>query len=206
MSATTHVRKALLRPVPALVALGIVAALLVWLFAYFLPESRKLSSLHTEQTQLTAVIAKDNARVAKLKKESKHIGQIKSIDSSLKGYVPKQQDLYGYIRTLNHAAKGAGVTISSLAPQTLAPVTGTSYSAIPIAATVKGSYAQLVAFLHGVYGLPRLTDVNGFTLSGGGPGSSSKTTITAQFQLAIFTSYQLPTASTTTTTTSGGGL
>lgn len=203
MSADPNIKKALLRPVPALVALGIVAALLVWLFVFFVPQSHKLGALHSEQAKLTSVIAKDNARVAKLKKESKHIGQIKSIDSSLRGYVPAHEDLYGYIRTLNQAAKAAGVSITSLTPHTLAAVTGTSYTAIAITATVRGTYPQLVAFLHGIYGLPRLTDVNGLTLSGGGPGSSGTTTITSEFQLAIFTSQQLPTAPTTTTTGPG---
>ena len=103
-----------------------------------------------------------------------------------------------------HAARGSGVSITTLTPRTLTPVTGTSYSAIPVTATVRGTYPQLVAFLHGIYGLPRLTDINGLTLSGGSAGSSGTTTITAQLQLAIFTS-QKPATSTSSTSTTGTG-
>ena len=204
MSPDRHIRKAFTRPVTVLSALAIVAALLVWLFVFFLPQSQKLSGLHQERTKLEAVITKDNARVAKLRSESKHIGQIQSLYSSLKGYVPVSEDLYPYIRTLNGAAKGAGVAITSLTPRTLTPVTGTSYSAIPITATVRGAYPQLVAFLRGIYGLTRLTDVNGLTLSGGGPGSGGTTTMTAQLQLAIFTSQKPPNATSSTSTTGTG--
>jgi Tfp pilus assembly protein PilO len=106
----------------------------------------------------------------------------------LNGYVPATEKLYTYVQTISHSAKAAGVTITSLAPSTLVAITGTPYSAIPVTASVKGTYDQLLAFIKSLYDLPRLTDVNALSVSGGGPGTNRATVLSASFQLAIFTS------------------
>lgn len=201
MSAQPNLKKALMHPAALLTAAGILAVALVWLFVFFMPQSKKLTSLQTERTSLNATIARDNARVQQLRSESKHLGQINTMYASLRGYVPQTEDLYTYIHTISGAAKAAGVSITSLTPGTLTPLSGTSYSAIPISANVKGGYAQLVSFLHGVYALPRLTDINGLTLNTGGTSSS---TLSATLQLAIFTSQKPASSSSSTPTTSSG--
>lgn len=200
MSARPNLKKALMHPAALLTAAGILVVALVWVFVFFMPQSKKLTSLQSERTSLNAAIARDNARVQQLRSESKHLGQINTMYASLRGYVPQTEDLYNYIHTISAAAKAAGVSITSLTPGTLAPLSGTSYSAIPISANVRGGYAQLVSFLRGVYALPRLTDINGLTLNNGG----SSTTLTATLQLAIFTSQKSGSSSSSTPTTSSG--
>ncbi len=172
----------------ALVALGVVVVVVAWFFAFYLPQTHKLAALGNQRTTLQSAVAADQARLQKAEREDHHIGQIQAMYDRLEGYVPATEDLYTYIRTINGAAKAAGVTITSLAPGGLSAATGTSYSGITVTASVKGTYQHLIAFLERLYDLPRLTDVNGFSITGGGPGTTKGTVRSASFQLAIFTS------------------
>lgn len=179
------------RPIVLLGAAVLLVVVLVWLFVFFVPQSHKLSSLQSEKTTLQQTVVQDDARLQQLRTESHHVAQIQTLYSKLQGYVPAQEDLYTFIQTLSTAAKHTGVAISSLQPSTLVPATGTSYSAVPISADVRGTYDQLRSFMSAIYGLPRLTDVNSVTITGGGPGTTRSTTLTATFDLAIFTSQKV---------------
>jgi Tfp pilus assembly protein PilO len=170
------------------VVLAAVAILVAWLLAYYLPESHKLDRLDRQQISLQSTEAADEARLAQVKKEAHHVGQIDAMYQHLEGYVPATEELYTYIHTIAAAAKTAGVTITSLNPSALEPVPDTSYSAVPISASIKGTFDNLLAFLKALYSLPRLTDVNSVSVSGGGPGTNRGVTLTVGLQLAIFTS------------------
>ena len=171
-----------------LVALGVVAVVVAWTLAFYLPQTHKLAALETQKATLASTVATDEVHLQLVRKEDQHISQIRAMYDRLDGYVPAAEDLYSYIRTISRAAKASGVTITSLAPSGLVAVTGTSYSAVPISASVRGTYDHLLSFINHLYDLPRLTDVNGLSISGGGPGTSRGTVLTASLQLAIFTS------------------
>jgi Tfp pilus assembly protein PilO len=173
-----------------LVALGVVVVVVAWALAVYLPQSHKLTALQAQKATLQSTVAADEAHLQQVMKEDQHLAQIKGMYNQLEGFVPSTADVYTYIRTISGAAKLAHVSITSLAPSTLAAVSGTGYSAIPITASVKGSYDHLLEFLKRLYDLPRLTDVNGLSITGGGPGTNRGTLLTATFQLAIFTSQQ----------------
>lgn len=183
------------KPVVLLGALGLVVIVVVWFVAFFQPESHKLSSLGSQKASLQQTVLLDNARLQRVRAESHHVGEIQAIDAKLKGYVPTTEDLYTYIQTLSGAGNTAGITITSLQPSTVTTASGTSYMAIPITADVKGTYDHLLAFLNAIYNLPRLTDVNGLTITGGGPGTNRSTSLSATFDLVIFTSQKASTSS-----------
>jgi Tfp pilus assembly protein PilO len=172
----------------ALIALAVVTVVVAWLFAFYLPQTRKLTALGTQRTALQSSVTADEARLRQLQKEAQHVTQIKLMYDRLHGYAPKTERLYTYIRTISVAAKNAGVTITSLQPSPLVAVSGTAYSAIPITAAIKGSYDRLLAFVKDLYDLPRLTDLNALSVTGGGPGTNRSTILTVSLQLAIFTS------------------
>jgi len=172
----------------ALVGLVVVAVVVAWLFAFYLPQTRKLATLGTQRTALQSTVAADEARLRQLQNEAQHVTEISAMYERLHGYVPKTEQLYTYIHTISGAAKTAGVTITSLQPSQLAAVSGTAYSAIPITAAIKGSYDRLLAFVKDLYDLPRLTDLNALSVTGGGPGTNRSTILTVSLQLAIFTS------------------
>lgn len=185
MSAVSHVKLTRRRAAVALAAAAVLAA---WLFAFYLPESHKLQGLDTQRATLQSTVAADQARLQKVEKEAAHVTQITAMYDRLQGYVPSTEELYTYIHTISAAAKTAGVTITSLNASGLVGVTSGSYSAIPITAVIKGTYDQLLAFLKGLYTLPRLTDVNSVSVNGGGRGSNRGTPLSVTLQLAIFTS------------------
>lgn len=183
------------KPIVLIGALALVVVLIVWLLAFFEPESHKLSSLDSQKASLQQDVLLDNAHLQRVRAESHHVGQIQAIDSKLKGYVPANEDLYTYIQTLSKAGNQTGVTITSLQPSALQAASGTSYMAIPITADIRGTYDHLVAFLKAIYDLPRLTDVNSVTIDGGGPGTNRATDLSATLNLAIFTSQKAGTSS-----------
>ncbi|MDA8314806.1 MAG: type 4a pilus biogenesis protein PilO [Actinomycetota bacterium] len=172
----------------ALVGLVVVVVVVAWLFAFYFPQTRKLAALGSQRTALQSTVAADEARLAQLQNEAQHVTQIKAMYDRLHGYAPRTGQLYTYIRTISGAAKSAGVTITSLQPSPIEAVSGTTYSAIPITAAIKGPYDRLLAFVKDLYDLPRLTDVNALSVTGGGPGTSRSTILTVSLQLAIFTS------------------
>lgn len=176
------------------IGLLLVVLVIAWYVAFYLPQTHKYSSLQAARTSLETTVAQDDARLAQVRTESKHV---KAIDHMIAGYkadAPASAQIYTYVKTISGAANATGVTITSLQPGALTADSGSSYSTIPITAAVKGSYAQLRAFLRSLYALPRLTAINGFSLSGGGPGNAPGKTLSASFQLSIFTS-QKPSAS-----------
>lgn len=187
MNLSSPAIEALRRP-RTLIAIGVAAVLvIVWLVAFFLPQGKKLSSLQSEQRSLQLAVIQDDAKVRQLRDESHHTKQIQALYSALQGYVPATADLYTYIQTLSGAGKAAGVSITSIDPSTVVAMTGSQYSVLPINTTVKGTYDQLLSFIHAVYALPRLTDINTVSISGGGSGSNRSTVLSASFALAIFT-------------------
>ncbi len=167
-------------------ALVVIAAILAaWFLAFFRPESHKLQTLGAERSSLQAA---DQARLRRVQSEAAHVTQIRAMDNRLVGYAPSAEGLYTYIHTISSAARAAGVTITSLSASGAVAVTGTTYFAVPITASIKGTYDHVLAFVKGIYTLPRLTDVNSLDVSGGGPGTNRATVLTVGLQLAIFTS------------------
>lgn len=180
-----------LRRRTVVVGLAVAVAVVVWAFAFFLPQSRRLTALQAERTTLQQTVAQDDARLQHVRTEAHHVNQIAAMYRQLQGDAPATEQLYTYIHTISRAAASAGVSITSLQPNGLAAVSGTSYSAVPITASVKGTYDHVLAFLNAIYRLPRLTDVNTLSISGGGPGSSRGTVLSVSLQLAIFTSQKV---------------
>lgn len=188
MKAITSLVEVVKKPL-ALVSIAVLlVVILVWFFVLFMPQSHKLSTLESQRTALQQNVLQDQIRLQTLRKESHHVGQIQAIDAKLKGYVPTTEGLYTYIQTISLAGNKAGITITSLQPGALVPASGTAYSAIPIAAQVKGTYDDLVEFLNDIYNLPRLTDINSISITGGGPGTDRSTQLNVNLNLVIFTS------------------
>lgn len=181
------------RPKVLLAVAGVLVVVLVWVLAFFLPQGHKLSSLQADEQNLQAEVNAGNARVARLRVESQHSSQIQAMVKKLESYAPATSDI-SYISVLSNAAKATGVTVTSLGPGTPVAVSGSPFDSIPISATVNGTYDNLLGFIKAVYQLPRLTDIDSVQVSGGGPKSNRAATLTANFQLEIFTSTKTATA------------
>ena len=179
------------QPKVMLVIAAALVVVLAWLMAFFVPQGHKLSALQAQEQSLQTQVNAGNAKVAELRVESQHAAQIAAMVQKLQGYAPSTSDI-SYIALLSNAAKAAGVTVSAIGPGVAVPVTGSPYQSIPVSATIDGTYDNLLSFIKTVYALPRLTDINSLSISGGGPKSNRGTILAASFQLQIFTS-QKPT-------------
>lgn len=182
------------RPVLVVSVLVAVVVVVVWAFAFFFPQGSKLSSLQAQERSLQTQVDAGNARVAVLRKESQHTKQIEAMLQTLQGYVTATEQIYTYIDVVSGAAAAAGVTISAITPSHLTAITGSSYSALPISLAAKGTYDDILAFIKNIYKLPRLTDIDSLSISGGGLGSTRTSPLSVELSLLIFTT-QKPTGS-----------
>ncbi len=181
------------------VLLSIVAAVLIviiWTFAFFLPQGSTISSLKVQEASLQAKIQAGDATVARLRHTYQHSAEIKTMQAKLNSAVPAKTDAYNYVQALSKVAAAAGVHLTSLSissgssSSTSASSKGTSSSAtlnqLPVNMSVKGTYDQILSLLSKIYLLPRLTDINELTISGGGATSNRSTVLSANLMLVAF--------------------
>ena len=186
------------------VLIGLVVALvvvLIWLFAFFLPQGKKLNTLNTQEQTLQTQQAALNAQVAALQKTSEATPQLLALQASFAVAVPPLPGTYTYITTMVATTAKANVKLNAIT--TGSPGTPTNgISAISITLATTGTYDETLNLIHLLNTLPRLTIINDLSLQGGGPGSTRSTSLSESFSLTIFTSNgTIPTATTTTPTT-----
>jgi Tfp pilus assembly protein PilO len=189
MSATTSSAISTLRNRTVMVAaLGTFAVLLVWLFAFFIPQGSTLSKYSAQNQQLSADQAQLQARVALLRATSRATPQLLKLESKYAGLIPSTSDFYHYVTLITNTATSQGVDLLSITPGTTGtPIAGTDLSGIPITLTTKATYDQTLGFIKAVNNLSRLTVINGMSLVGGGQNTSRGTVMQETFNITIFT-------------------
>lgn len=187
MNASSPTVAVIRRPRMMLAIAASLIVVLAWLLAFFVPQGHRLSTLQAQEQRLQQQVNAGNAKVARLRDESQHSAQIAAMVKRLEGYAPATSDI-SYIALLSNAAKASGVTVTSIGPGTAVPITGSNYQSIPFAASVSGPYDSLLSFIHAVYTLPRLTDIDSVDITGGGPKTNRGASLKATFQMQIFTS------------------
>lgn len=168
-----------------------IVVILIWLVAFFLPQGSKLSKLNTQEQSLQLKVKAGQAKVAQLKSEALHTPQLQAMSRQLNSYVPSSPGTYTYITTMSNTAAAAKVTIVSLGLGTEAETAGATFSSIQCSVSVTGTYDQLLAFIQDIYGLPRLTQINSVSFSGGGTGTNRGTVLSMSASLTIFTSAKI---------------
>jgi len=173
------------------VIIGIVVALVVvviWLVAFFLPQGSKLSKLDAKEKTLQTQVTAGNAKVAALKKEALNTPALLAMQKQLSAAVPPTPDIFNYITALQTTATAAGVTVSNLSPSQPSLGTGATFATIGVTMAITGTYDQTLAFIKGIYALPRLTSINSVAFGGGGPGTNRGSPLNTSFSLTAYTS------------------
>jgi Tfp pilus assembly protein PilO len=169
---------------------GLVVALvvvLIWLFAFFIPQGNKINTLNTQETLLLAKQAALEAQVAALQKTSEATPQLLALEAAFAVAVPPTPDTYTYLTTMVATTAKAGVKLSTIS--TGSPGSPTDgVSSISVTLSTSGTYDQTLTFIHLLNTLPRLTIINSLALQGGGPGTNRESQLTESFALTIFTS------------------
>jgi Tfp pilus assembly protein PilO len=132
-------------PLPAVIALIVVAALAAGAAGWFLLVAPK----RAEGKRLQAEIASTQAQVVAYHAASlqaKGRTPIKVADLfRLSKAMPDRADMSGVLLQLNQIAADTGITFQSIAPQTSVPISG--YQAMPIQLTFEGNFYNLADFL-----------------------------------------------------------
>ncbi|MHB8220923.1 MAG: type IV pilus inner membrane component PilO [Acidimicrobiales bacterium] len=181
-----------LRRTPVLV--GIVVTLvvvLIWLFAFFLPQGSKISKLNAQVQTLQQKVTQGNAKIAVLKKDSQTEPKLAAQLAKLKQYVPATPGVYNYITTITATVKASGAKLTTISPspEAPAPSAGAFYD-IPVQLSVTGTYDQILKLVTEIYSLPRLTVIPTMQISGGGVGTNRSTNLVASMHLETFTTYK----------------
>ncbi len=195
MSDTTSTAD-VLRSTPVLI--GIVVTLvvvLIWLFAFFLPQGSKISKLDAQVQTLQQKVTQGNARIAVLKRDSQTAPKLATELAKLKQYIPATAGVYNYINTITATVKASGTKLSTIStsPESPAP-TASSYYAIPVSLSVTGTYDQVLKLITDIYALPRLTIIPTVQISGGGVGTNRSTVLSVSMRLETFTTSKPPIA------------
>ena len=132
-------------PLPAVIALVVVAAILAAAAGWFLLVSPKRADARRLQHEIEAT----QQQIAAYHAESlaaKGRTPIKVADLfRLSKAMPDRADMSGVLLQLNQIAADTGITFQSIAPQTSVPISG--YQAMPIQLTFQGNFYNLADFL-----------------------------------------------------------
>lgn len=156
--------------VPLLTVVGaIVVAVIVYL-AWISPEGSKLTSLRSNETQLTTQQTSLQAELATLKSEKTNLGTTCSTLTQDVTEVPGTPDVDSFLQQVTALAVASGDpnTPSISVTQSSAPTAGGS-GVTPVAVTfsLTGTYAQMSTFVQGLYTFPRLFTVSSVGINGG---------------------------------------
>ena len=159
---------------------------LIWLFAFFLPQGKKLSTLNTQEATLEQEQAQLEAQLAQLKKTSEATPQLLALQAAFNVAVPPSADTYTYITTMVATCNQAGVTLNSITTGSPGAATN-GIDPITVSLSTAGTYDQALKLIQLLNKLPRLTIINSVSMTGGGPNTTRTTKLTESFSLSIFT-------------------
>jgi Tfp pilus assembly protein PilO len=154
---------------------GMVVLLIVWYAFLFSPQSHKLSDLQAKQTALETTQSQLTSKLASLKKAQTHQMQRQQVLDSYNAQIPSTADMASFINDVNTLAADTNVTLSSLTPTPPAASQGVSVSTITVTIKISAPYSNTVAFLQGLYSLPRLVIVDGVSIGGASAGTGGTT-------------------------------
>ena len=161
-------------PLIAGIAAGVVAILLI--FFVVLPKmgdvtksKEALDKAQTEEQQLRLQLQQLEAAKAAAPQTTEEIRRLDAL-------VPSTVDQVGMFLLLSGAANRAGVDPFTMSPGTPTPSTAGSFSAIPVAVSVTGSFFACEEFLYNVETLPRAAKVLSLSLAPGGGTDTSGST------------------------------
>jgi Tfp pilus assembly protein PilO len=177
---------------PLLIGAGaLVVALLLWAILIS-PQTSKLSTLQTEETQLQEQQTALQVKLTALKTEKQNLTKSCADLEKISTQIPSVQsptdvdaEESSFESQFNGLAASSGVTLSQFsgfAPAsgtTAAPTTsGTAQTpagvvAVPTTLTVTGNYGQMTSFVKGLDSFPRLFVIQTFDLATGAPSSST---------------------------------
>jgi Tfp pilus assembly protein PilO len=160
-----------------LVPLALVVA---WWFAWMAPQNRHLASAHTQQTQAELQQSELNDRLVQLQHEATQVKAAAPFARRFSAAIPSTPDAPGLVNQVYALSQRAGVQLQGITDDSVN--SEKTYSSIPVDIEATGKHNAIVAFVDGLYQLPRLLTVQSLDLSGSGPLNVSGN---GQYQVSI---------------------
>lgn len=170
-------------------ALGVVVVIVAWYAVLWRPETAHLKTARTNEAQAAAEVSQAQGQLAMLRLEQPKVRAEQALFHKLVQAVPNGPSLDQLFRTINGAAKAAGVSITTLgtpAPSswgtasTPASASGPTATTAPsgpgfltLGVTVNGTNAQILKFVSSLDSQPRIYVVESFGLTAPVVGGAS---------------------------------
>lgn len=197
MSSLTDVVR---KPIVLVSIIGAVVVVAVWLFAFYMPEGKKISQYNAQVTTLQTKQTSLDATLKQLQTTQASTPKLNALQTQFTTLIPPTANIYVYNLQFDNIAKLNGINPSSInlgvGGGTSTP-TGTTaaYQTIPITVSTKATYDQVLGLIKSIYALPRLTVINTISIGGGGaaPTINRATLLSVSLSMSIFTTGSLPT-------------
>lgn len=157
-------RRGLVAPI-----LAVFLGALVWWFAWMAPTGSHLASAEVARRSDTAAITALQQRLVQLRADARNETAAKDFVRRFGRAIPPLADAPELVSQVYALALRSGVKLQAITDDTVVRA-GSNYSAVPVSLTVAGSQDSIVAFVDGMYRLPRLLTVQKLQLSGPSSG------------------------------------
>jgi len=155
---------------PVLIGVGALVFAVVLFVGLISPQSHKLSSLQTKETQLQSQQAHLQSEIAMLKSEKAHISTSCSQLTKALTEIPGTPDVSSFLQQVTNLAVATGNANTPTISVLQAPSSGAAASGatpVQVSLTLNGNYAQMTAFIKGLTSFPRLFTVTSLNVTGG---------------------------------------
>lgn len=164
----THSLTALVRRrrLLVLVAASVLGAL-AWWFAWMAPTGSRLVRAQAAEVTSRATVASLQQRLVELQRAARHAGAARAFVGRVGRAIPASADAPQLVSQIYALALASGVKLQAITDDTVVRA-GADYSAVPVTLSLSGRQAGIVAFVDGLYHLPRLITIQQLQLSGPG--------------------------------------
>ena len=144
--------------------IAVVLIALIWWFAWMAPQGNKLNSVNQQQQQLESQVASLNTTIGALKIEASQAQKLLPYLAFFQLSIPPLPESGDLTTELYNLSLKTKTFISALSDATTTPTTG-GYSTIPVTIQLTGTEKGVLAFVEGIYTLPRLITIQTLALS-----------------------------------------
>jgi type IV pilus assembly protein PilO len=144
-------------PLPAKVAVIVIACLIVAAVGFFTFSKPKLNVLDTaekKEQELRLDFEKKSAKAANLDSYRQQLEEMQRTFSALKRQLPNKTEIETLLTDISQTGIASGLDIDYFKPEALTPKE--FYAEFPIKLRVTGQYHQFARFISGVAALPRI--------------------------------------------------
>lgn len=179
-------RQLFTRPIVLASLFGVVALAAGWWFAWMSPQSAKLASVREQQVQAEASRSALLFRLEELQQDAKQATAATAYLSRFDRAIPAYPDAPGLVVQVYDLATRDNVKLLNITDNSL--IADGGYSTIPVSIDVSGGHDDVLAFVKGLYSIPRLLTIQTLSLSGAGNvNQSSSVSTTATISATAYT-------------------